>query len=159
MPKQQNPFSDFFSQSFTQGFSGNDFTKLFENYQSIPFDMKAFLETQRKNLQAISEAQQTAMEGVQALAQRQAEIISQMVEDNSSLAQGALKEGTPEEKMAQNADIFKAAYERSIENMNELSELINKSNQNATKIINKRVTASVNELKAAIKTGESRKAA
>lgn len=158
MPKQQNPFSDFFSPKFTQGFSGNDFTKLFENYQSVPFDLQAFMETQRKNIQAITEAQQAAFEGVQALAHRQAEIISQMVEDNSTLAKGALSEGTPEEKMAQNADIFKAAYERSIENMNELSELINKSNQNATKIINKRVSASVNELKAAIKTTDKKAA-
>ncbi len=158
MSKQQNPFSDFFSTKFTQGFSGNDFTKLFENYQSVPFDMQAFMETQRKNIQAITEAQQAAFEGVQALAHRQAEIISQMVEDNSTLAKGALSEGTPEEKMAKNADIFKAAYERSIQNMNELSELINKSNQSATKIINKRVSASVNELKAAIKPSDKKAA-
>ena len=93
MPKNNNSFTDFFAQ--------NDFSKFFENYNSSPVDMKAFLETQRKNLLAISEAQQTAVEGFQNLARRQTEILSQFVEDNSSIAKQALKEGTPEEKIAQ----------------------------------------------------------
>ena len=154
MTKQQNPFSDFFSQNF----SNNDFTKMFENYQSLPFDVQAFMDTQRKNMQAVTEAQQTALEGIQALAQRQTEILSKMVEENSQIAKGALSEGTPEEKMAKNADLFKAAYERSIKNLNDMAELINKSNQEATDIINKRVSASMNELKAAIKSPQKKAA-
>lgn len=154
MTKQSNPFSDFFNPNF----ANNDFAKMFENYQSVPFDMRAFMETQRKNMQAVSEAQHAAMEGIQALAQRQAEIISQIVEENSSLAKGALSEGTPEEKIAQNADMFKKAYERSIKNLNEISDLISKSNQEATGIINKRVSASMNELKAAIKSPQKKAA-
>ncbi|MGB0719089.1 MAG: phasin family protein [Bdellovibrionales bacterium] len=150
MAKQQNPFSEFFTQ--------NEFSKFLENYQAAPFDIKAFLETQRKNMQAVSEAQQRAFEGLQSYAQRQAEIISQIAEDNSALAKEALSEGTPEDKMVKNADIFKTAYERSIDNMNELSALINKSNQEATGILNKRVSASISEIKDAIKT-QTKKAA
>ena len=131
---------------------------MFENYQSLPFDVQAFMDTQRKNMQAVTEAQQTALEGIQALAQRQTEILSKMVEENSQIAKGALSEGTPEEKMAKNADLFKAAYERSIKNLNDMAELINKSNQEATDIINKRVSASMNELKAAIKSPQKKAA-
>lgn len=151
MAKQQNPFTDFFAQ--------NDFSKMFENYQSSPFDLQAFMDTQRKNIQALSEAQQATVEGMQILAQRQAEILSQMVEDNSSLAKEALSEGTPEDKIAKNADLFKSAYERSIKNLEEMSDLINKSNHQATAIINKRVSASLNEIKAAVKPAQSKKAA
>ena len=131
---------------------------MFENYQSLPFDVQAFMDTQRNNMQAVTEAQQTALEGIQALAQRQTEILSKMVEENSQIAKGALSEGTPEEKMAKNADLFKAAYERSIKNLNDMAELINKSNQEATDIINKRVSASMNELKAAIKSPQKKAA-
>lgn len=151
MTKTNNNFTDFFAQ--------NDFSKLFEGYNSAPVDMKAFLETQRKNLQALSEVQKTALEGIQAVAQRQTELLSQFVEDNSSLAKQALSEGTPEEKMAKNADIFKTTYERNVDNLQELSQLINKSNQQATGILNKRVTASVNELKSAVKKPSKSKAA
>ncbi len=135
----QNPFGDFFSQ--------NDFSKLLENYQSMPFDMQGFMETQRKNMQALSDAQSVAVENIQAIAQRQSAILSQMVEDNALIAKELMAEGTPEEKIAKNADLFKKTYEHSIKNMNDLSEMLNQSNQEASEIINKRVKATLNEVK------------
>ena len=148
---QKNPFADFFAQ--------NDFAKLFENYQSIPFDLKSLLETQRKNVQALSEANQISMENIQAIAQRQTEILSQIVEDNSSLAKELMNEGTPEEKIAKNAKMFKSIYERTVGNMTELSDMINKSNQEASAVINKRVTATMNEIQSSIEKTNSKKAA
>ncbi|MCC6597929.1 MAG: phasin family protein [Alphaproteobacteria bacterium] len=147
----KNPFADFFSQ--------NDFSKMFENYQTIPFDVKSFLETQRKNAQALSEAQQLAVENIQAIAQRQTEILSQMVEDNSNIAREMMNEGTPEEKISKNADLFRSLYERSIKNLNELGEMINTSNQEAGKIINKRVSATMNEIKSSLEKAQQKKAA
>lgn len=143
MPKTNNPYSSFFAQ--------NNFSKLFEGYNSSTIDVKSFLETQRKNLLAISEAQQTTIEGYQAITQRQTELLSQLIENNSSIAKQALKEGSPEEKIAQNADIFKEAYESSINNLQELTNMAQKTTQEAGNILNKRVTASASELKSAIK--------
>ena len=117
---QKNPFADFFAQ--------NDFAKLFENYQTSAFDLKALLETQRKNVQAITEANQVSMGNLQTIAQRQTEILSQIVEDNSSLAKELMTEGTPEEKIAKNAKLFKNIYERTGGNMKDISEMLNKSN-------------------------------
>ena len=135
----QNPFGDFFAQ--------NDFSKFFESYQSSTFDIQAFMETQRKNMQAISDAQSVAVENIQVIAQRQSAILSQMVEDNALITKELMAEGTPEEKIAKNADLVKKAYERSVKNMNELSELLSQSNQEAGEIINKRVKATLNEVK------------
>lgn len=149
---KQNPLTDFFSQ--------NDFSKLFENFKSMPFDMQSVLETQRKNIQAFSEAQQIAVENFQAIAQRQSQILSQLVEDNSKIAKELMAEGTPEEKIAKNADLFKSLYERSVKNMNELNEMLNTSSQEASKIINKRVSASISEIKSSLdKTAQLKKAA
>lgn len=147
-----NPFADFFSRS--------DFSKIFDNYKTMPFDMKSFLETQRKNVQALSEAQQITAENLQAILQRQAEILSQMVEDNSSIAREMMIEGTPEEKISKNADLFKNLYERSVKNLNDLAEMINASNQEAGKIISKRVSATMSEIKTSLeKTQQQKKAA
>lgn len=147
-----NPFADFFSQ--------NDFSKVFENYKTVPFDMKSFLETQRKNVQALSEAQQITVENLQAIAQRQAEILSQIVEDNSNIAREMMLEGTPEEKISKNADLFKSLYERSVKNLNDLAEMINSTNQEAGKIISKRVSATMNEIKSSLeKAAQQKKAA
>lgn len=148
---KNNPFSEFLTQ--------NDFSKFFENYQSVPFDMGAMMETQRKNLQAITEAQQLAMGSLQAVAQRQAEIMSQIVQDNSTLATEIMAEGTPEEKMSRNAKMFKTVYERSVKNMKEISEMLNKSGQEASNIINKRVAATMNEIQSSIEKEPKKKAA
>ncbi|GJL85365.1 MAG: hypothetical protein DHS20C02_11400 [Micavibrio sp.] len=139
---KNNPFSEFFSQ--------NDFTKAFEQYQNLPFDMTSLMDTQRKNMQALSKAQQLTMEGFQAIAQRQAAIMSQIVEDNSIIAKEFMGEGTPEEKFSKNAELFKAIYERTITNLQELSEMASKSNNEASKIINKRVSASMTEIKGSV---------
>ena len=140
----QNPFSEF--------------AKLFENYQSMsfdnPFDMQSFMETQRKNMQAISDAQALTMERLQTIAQQQGTILSTMVEDNAKIAKEMMSEGTPEEKIAKNADMFKGVYERSVKNMTEVSEMLNKSTQDASAIINKRVKATMNEVKAAMEKAE-----
>ncbi len=148
---QSNPFSEFFSQ--------NDFTKAFEQYQNLPFDMNALMDTQRKNMQALTEAQQHALEGLQAIAQRQATIMSQIVEDNSAIAKEFMGEGTPEEKLSKNADMFKKIYERTITNLQELSEMVNKSNNESSKIINKRVSASMNEIKGSVAEKKEQKKA
>lgn len=142
MMTNNNPFNEFFSQ--------NDFSKFFENYQAIPFDVQSFMETQRKNVQALSDAQQIAMDNMQKLAQRQSAVLSQMVEDNARLAKEMMSEGTPEEKIAKNADLIKGVYEKSIKNMSEISELLNKSNKEANDVINKRVKATLNEVKTAM---------
>ncbi len=142
MAQQKNPFADFFAQ--------NDFSKLFDNYKNPAFDMKSFMETQRKNIQAVTQAQQLAFQGLQAVAQRQGEIISQIVEDNSALTKELLSEGTPEEKISKNAEIFKEVYQRSVSHLKELSDLISKSGTDASNVINKRVTATMNEIQVSL---------
>lgn len=139
----QNPFADFFAQ--------NDFSEFFENFQNAPFDMKALMDSQMKNIQALSEAQQVALDNVQAMAQRQSEFLSQIVEDNSKLAKEIMAEGTPEQKLSKNADLFKELYERSVSNLDEISAMLNESGQKASDILNKRVSASLNEIQDTIK--------
>jgi len=147
---RQNPFAEFFT--------ANDFSKFFENAQSMPFDLQGFMETQRKNMQALSNAQQIAIENLQTIAQRQSAIISEMVEDNAQITKELMSEGTPEEKISKNADLFKTLYERSVKNMNDIAEMMNKSNQEASDIINKRVKATMNEVKAAIDKSQKKAA-
>ena len=119
-----------------------DFTKM--------FDVKTLLEIQRKNILAFSEAQRLAYEGLQAVAQRQSEILSQIAEENSSLAKDIMNEGTPEEKIARHADLMKKNYEKSVANWNELTGMISDSGKEASDIISHRVTASLTEMKATL---------
>ena len=143
MTQNTNPFAHLFSQ--------NDFLKHMQNYQLTYFDFKSIMELQRKNLQALTEAQQVTAENLQAIAQKQGEILSQMLEENSSLAKELLGDGTPEDKAAKNAELAKALYEKSIKNIREISEMLNKSSIAASDIINKRVSDNMIEMKTALK--------
>lgn len=134
-------------------FFGNDLNDVFANMpsvQNMPFDADSFMELQRKNFQALTEAQQLAFEGVQAVAQRQSELLSQIVEDNSTVAQEIISEGSPEQKVAKQTDLVKSVYERSVSNYKELTDMINKSSLEAAEIINQRVAASLTEFKSAV---------
>lgn len=137
----QNDFMKFFDPELTKSLSG---------FNGFPFDMNSLMETQRRNFQAFTEAQQRAIAGLQAVTQRQGELISEMVEDNSTIAQQILGEGSPEQKVAKQADLMKKVYEKNISNLKEIGDILNKSNQQAGEIINKRVSASLTEIKSAI---------
>lgn len=145
-----NPFGEFFAQ--------NDFSKFFEDYKSTPFDLQNFMETQRKNIQALTQAQQVSIDNLQTIAQRQSAILSEIIEDNAKIAQGLMSEGTPEEKISKNTDMFKTSYERTVKNMNEMAELLNQSNQEASGIIDKRIKASLNEFKSSVNKSQKKAA-
>lgn len=149
MPQQNNAY----------GFFNSEFMKPFTNYSSVPsVDTKAFAEAMRKNTEAMNEAMQLAGEGSQAFAQRCSEIMSQFVEDQSTIAKEMFTEGSPEEKIAKQTDIMKKNYEKSVLNVRELSDMISKSNIEASNIINKRVSASLGEIKSMLdKTNSNEK--
>lgn len=125
-----------------------DFSSLFSAFPgNFPASAKSLMETQRRNIQALSEAQKNAMQSWQNLTQRQVRLMSQFVQDNAGLAQEIMKEGTPEEKVARQAEIFKRAYETSVAQTQELATLLTQSGKETAEIINRRFAASINEIK------------
>lgn len=124
-----------------------DFSKILSDFKVPGVDVEAVLATQRKNIEALTAANQLAFEGVQALVRRQSEILRQSLEQASHLLQEVLAAGTPEEKVAKQAELLKAAFERALVNAKELTELMTKSNHEASEVISKRVSESLEELK------------
>lgn len=118
---------------------------------AVPFDFKAVLEAQRKNFQAITEANQRAFQGWQSLAQRQAEMVGQFVQDNSGLARETMNEGTPQDKFARQTEILKNACQKSIVNSQELGEIVRRCTVETAEVLNRRLTASLSEIKTTAK--------
>lgn len=127
-----------------------DMAKSFSAFPSVsatPFDMKCGMECWRKNIQAITEAQQITIESLQTIAQRQAEIMSQMIQDQSSMAKEIMDEGTPEEKIARGAELIRHSYEKTVSNLREVGDIVNKTSREASDVLNKRVATSLNEIR------------
>ncbi|WP_026870891.1 phasin family protein [Inquilinus limosus] len=133
-----------------------DFTKVLSEFKLPGVDLDAVLQAQRKNIEALTAANRTAVEGLQAFARRQGEILRQNMAELQSQFSNAVAAGAPEEKLAKQTELAKAAFEKAIADMKELAELLAKSNTEAAEIVSKRVSASFDELKTVLKTPAKR---
>ncbi len=147
MANKPNPF---FATDKTNPFFNVDMQKMFADFKFPGIDYESLMASQRRNIEALTHANQLAVEGMQAVAKRQAEILRQTMEETTRAMQSLLGTASPEERMSKQTDIIKTAFERAIANMRELAELVTKSNAEAFQIVNRRVTDSLDELKQAI---------
>lgn len=117
-------------------------------------DAEAIMQTQRRNIEVLTQANQICYEGVQAVAQRQAEIMRKSFEDCSRVVQEMAKPGDVEDRLSRQADAAKDAYEASVANMRELAELSVKSNSEAVELLNKRMTEAFDELRGILQSAQ-----
>jgi phasin family protein len=122
-----------------------DVAKAFGDVRLPGLDVEAIVAIQRKNLEALTEANQLAVEGVRALAQRQAEIAQQAFAEASALFRAWTQPGAPEERLAKNADVAKQAFEKGFADVRELGELTAKASTDVFSVMARRVSESFDE--------------
>lgn len=114
-------------------------------------DFQALAESQRRNLDALTTANRLALEGAQAVARRNMEIMQQAVGEMSQAVQSLTNvEGSPQDKATKQAEILKSAYEHAVSNMQEIAELIQKSNGEAVGVLHRRFSEAMEELKGVV---------
>lgn len=146
MAATKNPFLDFDPSKFFDASRFTDFQKAFSEFKLPSADFEGVVSAQRRNVEAIVAANQLAIEGYQAVARRQAEIVRQSLEETSAIMTELMAAGTPEDKVAKQAALVKGAFEKASANLKELSELVAKSNSEAAEVLSKRVKESIEEL-------------
>jgi phasin family protein len=127
----------------------SDFSKSFTNGKTPSVDMETLFASQRKNFEAFQSANQLAFDGVKAVAQRQAELAREAVEEFSKLAKELSAPASVEEKMVKQAEIAKSAFEQALSTMREMNDTLVKSNAQAIDVVSKRVADSFDEVKTA----------
>ena len=136
MPSKTQPNWDF------------DISKMMSEFKVPGVDMDAVLASQRKNIEALTQANQLAVEGMQAVARRQMEILRQTMEETAAMTQQMMQAGSPEAGVSKQADLVKATFEKVLTNMKEMSEMIAKSNYDAAEVLSKRISDGLDEIKA-----------
>lgn len=140
--QQKNPAANFFSDM------QSTMKQMMESAPTAnPFDFKSVMEVQRKNMQALTEANQCVMNGWQNLAKRQAEMVAQFVQDNSGLATQGLTPVGPQEALAKQTELLKSVCEQTMQNAREITEIVRKNTADATEIVNRRFVAGFGEIK------------
>lgn len=129
--------------------TANEFTRMFAEmkFPAAP-DMRDMLAAQRRNMEALSTANRVALEGAQAVARRHMEIMQQAMAELSEAMQSFSSTEGPKAKAAKQAEMLKHGYERAVANMQELSELIQRSNAEAIGVLHRRFSEAMDEVRA-----------
>lgn len=136
-----------------------DITKIMTDYKLPMIDMQQIITISRKNIEAMTAANQLAVEGIQACLKRQAEIVQESIKEANSIVSEITAAGTPEDKIIRQVELMKSAYESAISSTRELAEIATKSNEEAAEIISCRVCDTLDEIKSVAKKATGKKAA
>lgn len=123
-----------------------DIGKLLERFRLPGVDFPALAQAQRKNIEALQQANEKAYAGVIALAQRQAEIFQETMGGWQEAAK-ELRNKNPAESVAAQADLAGKAVGNALAHMRELAEMAAKSQGEAYEIIRKRAEAGMQEFR------------
>src|SRR5438094_471291 len=124
-----------------------DMIKLMGDFRFRPFDIEAMMACQRRNVEALSQANQLTVEAVQAVARRQIEIARQSLEDMSALFRDLAQPVSTEDRIAKNTEYAKQVLEKSISSGREIALLATKAGTEAADVIRKRACEGLDELR------------
>jgi len=152
MSKNTNPFAAFDMSKFTADFDPSklvaEFTKMAGTMDLKSFDVDAIMQSQQKNLEALTAANTAVVEGVKAVAERQSEIFQTTLADTQTAISKMGDIKTPQDAAAKQTELMVGAFETSLTNMRELADMVAKSSTEGAEKINTRINESLGEFKA-----------
>jgi phasin family protein len=127
------------------GFDVNP-VRFFSEFRIPGFDMEATLEAQRKNLEALVEANQAAIGGVRAAAAHQADMMRQALGEAAALLRDWTQPTPPEQRFVQQTEAVKQAFDQSVANFQALNELGRKAGADVFGIFARRISEGLDEV-------------
>lgn len=132
----------------TEFFTQNDFMKSFQSINMPGMKPEQFMEAQRKNMEALVEANKAAAAGYQDLFQKQVKLFEEtMKEAQDKFGKFDASETLNAEKQA---EAMRLAFEKGVANMTELAETAQKANREAYDIVSARVQESISEIQSTV---------
>src|SRR3954471_23802015 len=125
-------------------FDAASFTQAFK----LPgFDFNTVVDIQRRNVEALSAANQTVVQGLHTVVRRQGEIARQSVKQFQDLL--SVEPTSVNEVLVKQIDVARTSYEKTVADARELGDIVAKVGSEAVDILSRRVVAGLDEVKAA----------
>jgi phasin family protein len=124
-----------------------DMTKFFADFRFHPFDVEAAWAAQRRNIEALSQANQLAIESMQAVAKRQIELTRETFEGFSALWRDLATPVSTEDRIVKNTEYAKKMLEKGITHGREITTIATKAGTAAAEVLHKRASASLDEMR------------
>ncbi|MDM0006851.1 TIGR01841 family phasin [Variovorax sp. J22G73] len=103
------------------------------------------LDSGRKDLQALMEANEKSYQGLQTVVQRQTEMIKHAITEWQSAAKG-MPGKDPKENLAKLDELGRQSFQRAIDDIKELANLAAKSQADAFDVVRQRIQSNVDEV-------------
>jgi len=123
--------------------------KAFGSVELPGVNLSAVLETQRKNVEALTEANRRAFQTAQAMLDRQMEMLKEAMAEASEALSDLSATKSPSKAAAKQGELMKQLMEQALSNLREMTEFVAKANADALKTIRKRVEESIKEIRQA----------
>lgn len=123
-----------------------EYTKLISQFKLPGVDVSAFLESRRKDVEALTEANMTALAGVQQLGQKQVDILRSKMTELQTLMTRLSTPGS--EGVASAGEGVKDALQKAFIDMQELADAAYRAQTDSIAVVTKRFAEHVEEIKA-----------
>ncbi|WP_168789569.1 phasin family protein [Paraburkholderia aromaticivorans] len=121
-----------------------EYTKLISQFKLPGIDTGALLESRRKDIEALAEANTTALAGVQSLANKQVDILKTTLTELQSLVGRLSASGGQPTKAG---EVVQQALHKALIDMQELADTAYRAQSDSVAVVTKRVAEHVEELK------------
>ena len=111
-------------------------------------DVDALIAAQRRNVEALTEANQVAADGVKSFATRQTDIVRGVFDDYAKAMNALMGVSDPQTGAVKQAELAKASFDKSVDSVRELAEIAAKTQAKTLDVLNKRVAESLDEIQA-----------
>ncbi len=112
-------------------------------------DSNVFIETQRRNFETVTKANQMVLDGAQAILQRQTAILSQAADEAGKAASKLAEPGKPADKWVAVTELLKESYELTLDRTRELTAMGAKLQGETSELLSHRVADNFDEIKGA----------
>jgi phasin family protein len=125
-----------------------DVTKMFADFRFRPFDVEAVWAAQRRNFEALSQANQLAVEGAHAVAKRHIEMTQQTLDDWSTLLREMTQPVSTEDRIAKHTEYTKKVIDKGLSHGREVTMMAAKAGTEAAEVLQKRTAEGLDEMRA-----------
>jgi phasin family protein len=120
----------------------DDLRKLVERLQLPGVDVTALIDWQRKDMEAIAEANRQAFEGIKALVNRR----NQIVQETLAQLPAAISAATGADALPKHAEAARTGIEKAVANFRELSQMEAQVRNDAWKVLQDRMQENLGNL-------------
>jgi phasin family protein len=126
----------------------SQFSAMFQQYKLPGFDVQAILDARRKDVEALAAANRVAFGGMEALRDKQIEILRRALNDFQGIAQQFA--GSAKGASANPTEVVQKALHQALADMQEIAQKTQQAQTEAYAIVTKRIEEAAKELKSSL---------